>query len=298
MLIDAHIHMWHRKVIPDEAVRRYMAPAAEFMEQYGDVFNFNLDDDIPFSDYDVPIERPISVLDANGIDYAVVLGTDYSKVNEGRMLLEEYMDWLFDRCSVDDRFIPFIGVDPNRENACDDIVKLVKRHNPKGIKLYPATGFYPDDEKHDSFWKTIDDLGLVVVSHAGMALPPLDEKYCHPKYMAKVAERYPDTKIVVAHLGGKFHDELFPLMEVHDNIYSDCSALQGWNPDDRSMIDFRLSEAMSRFPDRIVFGSDFPLYIDHMSVMQFIRHIREGEWGDDAVKEKLLGGNMARILGI
>ncbi|NLL94910.1 MAG: amidohydrolase family protein [Thermoplasmatales archaeon] len=298
MLIDAHIHMWHRDVIPDEAVRSYMGPTLQFLEQYGNVFDFNLDDEIPYSDYYVPIERPLSVMDANGYDLAVVLITDYSMVNEGRMSIQEYHDWVFDRCSVDDRFMPFIGVDPNRPDASELVGKLSKKHDSRGIKLYPATGFYPDDPKYLDFWKAIEDLGLLVVTHAGMALPPLDEKYCRPSNLAAVAERHPDTDIIVAHLGGKFHDELYPLMEAHENIHSDCSALQAWNPDDRSMVDKRLSEAMSRFPDRIVFGTDYPLYLDHTSPMQFIRQIREGDWGNDAVKDKLLGGNMARLLGI
>jgi hypothetical protein len=32
--------------------------------------------------------------------------------------------------------------------------------------------------------------------------------------------------------------------------------------------------------------------------MQFIRLIKEGDWGTEQMKEDLLGNNMARILGI
>ena len=105
-------------------------------------------------------------------------------------------------------------------------------------------------------------------------------------------------KNIIAHLGGKFHDELFPLMDACDNVYSDCSALQGWFAEDRTMIGKRLHDSMSRYPDRIVFGSDMPIYEFALSSGQFIRIINEGDWGTERMKEDLLGNNMARILGL
>lgn len=299
MLIDAHIHMWERRSLPDEAVLNYLEPVRVLKDlNLGEIFEFKKGEEYPFSDYDVPIEAPIHIMDVNRVDYAVVLGTDFGLVNEGRMSNDEYMDWLFTRCSVDDRFIPFIGVDANRKDACETIERYVKKYNPKGIKVYPASGFYPDDEKYEKYWKTIDDFGLVVTTHAGMALPPLDEKYCHPKFFKKVAEKHPDMKIIIAHLGGKFHDEIFPLMDECDNVYTDCSALQGWIPDDRSMIGRRLNSMTSRYPGRVVFGTDFPLYDELWSMSQFIDIIKEGDWGTEKIKEDLLGNNMAKVLGV
>ena len=297
MLIDAHIHIWHRDMLPDEAIRNYMEPLRKFKDMYGGVLDLGLDDEKPFSDYLYSMSESKRMIDANDFDYVVVLGTDFELVNEHRMTNDEYMDWLFEICSVDDRYVPFISVDPNKgDDALRSIERLVKRYDPKGIKMYPATGFYPNDPKYDRYWDLVDDLGLVVTTHAGMALAPLDEKYCHPCFFADVAEKHPEMKIIIAHLGGKFHDELFPLMDEHENVYTDCSALQGWVPIDRSMINRRLDEVTSRYPDRVVFGSDNPLY-EHTPTQQFIRMIREGDWGTEKIKDDLLGNNMARLLG-
>ena len=285
-------------MLPDRAVYNYMEPMIEFGKIYGEVFDFKLDGEIPFPDYSVGIDEPLRMLDGNNMDYAVVLGTDFELVNEHRMSNEEYMDWLFERCGVDDRFIPFISVDPNRgDEALSMIERMVKRYAPRGIKMYPATGFYPDNPKYDRYWDLVDDLGLVVTTHAGMALAPLDEKYCHPKFFDRVAERHPEMKIIIAHLGGKFHDEIFDLMDQHENVYTDCSALQGWVAEDRSMVDRRLEAVTSRYPTRVVFGTDTPLY-DHVPAQSFIKMIRDGRWGSERVKEDLLGNNMARVLGL
>ena len=300
MRIDAHVHLWERRCLPDQAIRLYLEPLNKLKELgLDDVFDFGLDDEeFPFPDYEERIEDYQEIMDVNRLDHMVVLGIDFGLVNEGRMTNDEYMDWMFNKCSVDDRFLPFIGVDANRKDACEKIRKYCKKYNPKGIKVYPATGFYPDDPKSDDYWRTIDDLGLVVTTHTGMALAPLDEKYCRPSMMQKVAERYPDTKIIIAHLGGKFHDELFPLMDACDNVYADCSALQGWFFEDKSMIHRRLHDCMERYPKRIVYGSDVPIYEFALSSSQFIRFIEEGDWGTQTMKEDLMGNNMARILGL
>lgn len=303
MLIDAHAHMWNRRMLPDLAVRNYMSPVLDIPEEerkkYGSLLDFDLESNVPFADYDVKVEEPLETIRDNDMDYMVILGTDFELIGPGRMTNEEYMEWMFERCTVDDRFLPFISVDPNRgKESIDMIERLVKRYDPKGIKVYPATGFLPSDVKLKGYWDKIDDLGLTVVTHAGMALPPLDEKYCHPSDFSKVAEDHPEMNIIIAHLGGKFHSELLPLMEKHGNIYTDCSALQGWAYDDRSMICKRIKAVSSRFPDRIVFGTDFPLYESTFSAMQFIREIRDGDWGTEYQKSALLGKNMARLLGL
>ena len=91
---------------------------------------------------------------------------------------------------------------------------------------------------------------------------------------------------------------LFPLMDACDNVYTDCSALQGWFYEDKDMIYMRLRDTMSRYPERVVFGTDIPLYEFSLSTTEFIRFILEGDWGTEKMKDDLLGNNMARILGL
>ena len=298
MLIDAHIHIWKREMLPDDAIRNYLEPVRKLKELYGDLFDFGLDDEIPFADYDSFKEGLTEMMDCAKLDYAVVLATDFSLVNEGRMTNDEYMQWLYDQCQVDDRLLLFTGVDANHKDAIEKIERYYDRYEPVGMKVYPASGFYPNDPKYEQYWSKIEELGLPVTVHAGMALAPLDEKYCHPNYLSAVAERHPDLKIIVAHLGGKFHDELIPLMQEHENVYTDCSALQGWMPDGKDTIRQRLDEVTSLFPDRVVFGSDFPLYENHTTCSRFIEIIRSLDFGNDGVKDKLLGDNMAHLLGL
>jgi len=74
--------------------------------------------------------------------------------------------------------------------------------------------------------------------------------------------------------------------------------LQGWVPNDITMIRRRLDDSISRFPDRIVFGSDFPLYDEMFSMRQFIEEIDKRDWESDRVRDDFFGGTMARLMGI
>ena len=44
MIIDAHIHIWHRDMIPDRAIEIYLEPLKKLKGMYGGVFDFGLDD--------------------------------------------------------------------------------------------------------------------------------------------------------------------------------------------------------------------------------------------------------------
>ena len=41
MLIDAHIHIWKRDMLPDDAIRNYLEPIRKLKELYGNLFDFD-----------------------------------------------------------------------------------------------------------------------------------------------------------------------------------------------------------------------------------------------------------------
>ena len=144
MIIDAHVHIWHRNWLPDQAVKLYLEPARKLKELgLDDVFEFGLDDEIPFSDYDTPMEEYVRGLDANHIDRMIVLGIDFGLVNEGRMTIDDYFQWLYDKCSVDDRFMIFIGVDPNRRMPSKSWTGSTGSTSPRGSRCIPPPDSIP-----------------------------------------------------------------------------------------------------------------------------------------------------------
>lgn len=297
MIIDGHVHVWQRKMLPDSLLRAYLEP---LLALDGVMFDMKQDreQDWPMSQVDFGwLDQ--SMRDAK-VDRAVVLPLDFGLVDRPELGVEEYNDWVFQSCqSYGGRMIPFIGIDPNRGTQAVNLVdKYVKLYNAKGVKIYPPTGFFPNDERLEPFWDLMTEYDLVVVSHAGASWGPLDERYGRPSYFREVLEREPELRIVIAHLGGKFRAETYELAKSFPHIYADCSALQGWLPSDPATCISRLQEALASMPGRIIFGSDWPLFDMAYPYAFWARFLREEKWAKDDAKRGVMGETMARLLGI
>ena len=105
-------------------------------------------------------------------------------------------------------------------------------------------------------------------------------------------------RLVIAHLGGKFRAETYELAKRFPNVCTDCSALQGWLPSEPNMCISSLQEAVSNMPGKVVFGSDWPLFDLAYPYPYWVRFVREEKWATDTIKEQVLGGTLARLLGI
>ncbi|OPY31343.1 MAG: Amidohydrolase [Methanomassiliicoccales archaeon PtaU1.Bin124] len=280
-------------MLPDSILRSYLEPLLAL----GDIIDLNLDKEMDWPMSQAGPEDLVEQMATAGIDRSVLLPLDWGMVEEPKIGVEAYNDWVFESSSVyPDKLIPFIGVDPQRKDACRLLVKYIKKFDARGVKVYPATGWYPEEERLRPFWDLVDDHGLIVVTHAGASWGPLDEKYNHPLMFQKVLEDHPRMRLVVAHLGGMFRDEMYHLLEACPNAYADCSALQGWLPSNPEVALERLREAGKRIPDRVLFGSDWPIFDLAYCHAYWRGFVSDEPWASDEVKAKLLGENFLRLM--
>ena len=295
MIIDGHTHVWQRRMLPSSLLRAYLEP---LLALDGIAFDMKADreQDWPMSQVDA--DWLLRSMNDAGVDRSVILPLDFGMVESPEVGVEGYNDWVFESCkSLEGRLVPFIGVDPMRGKQAEELVrKYVKHCDAKGVKIYPPTGYFPYDAKVDYFWKMMEEHGLIVITHAGASWGPLDENFSHPKHFAPVLEKHPEMKLVIAHLGGKFRPETYELAKRFPNVYTDCSALQGWLPSEPEVCKGRLREAVANMPGRVIFGSDWPLFDMAYPYTYWVRFVREEAWASDGVKEQLLGGTMGRLL--
>jgi hypothetical protein len=297
MIIDGHVHVWQRKMLPDSLLRAYLEP---LLALDGIAFDMKEDREQDWPMSQVDFHWLVQSMKDAGVDKAVVLPLDFGLVENPQVGVEEYNDWVFQSSEqYKDELIPFIGIDPNRGTQAINLVeKYVKQFNAKGVKIYPPTGFYPNEERLRPFWDLMEEYDLVVVTHAGASWGPLDEKFGRPSFFKEVLERAPELKVIVAHLGGKFRAETYELAQSFPNLYTDCSALQGWLPSDPAVCISRLQEAVTNMPGKVVFGSDWPLFDMAYPYNFWTRFVQEEEWASEAVKQDALGGTMRRLLHI
>ena len=295
MIIDTHVHIWKRTMYPDVIMDAYLEPLVLLDSLY---FQKGAPEDKDWLTSETDEGELIQDMQVAKIDKSVILPLDFGMVGPTKQGVEEFNDWVFEACSrYPDKFIPFIGVDPSRgETALRLVNKYVKRFDARGVKVYPPTGWRPDEERIAPFWKLLDDLEMVVVAHSGAVWGPLNEEISRPSYYASVLEKRQSMKLVIAHLGGKYRDEMYGLLGRFANAYTDCSALQGWLPSQPEMVMARLEEVSKRIPDRVFFGTDWPLFELAYSQPYFVELIQKGTWGSEEMKERLFSGNFLRMM--
>ncbi len=296
MIIDGHVHIWQRKMLPDSLLKAYLEP---LLALDGLAMDLTIDREQDWPMSQVNSEQLLQSMEEAKVDRAVVLPLDFGLVDAPGVGIEQYNDWVFECCRKDDKLIPFIGIDPMRGKVAEELVrKYVKHCDAKGVKVYPGTGYYPNDEKVGYFWKLMEDNGLIVVTHGGASWGPLDDKYTHPALFKEVLAKHPEMRLIIAHFGGKFRSETYELAREFPNVYTDCSALQGWLPTDPDTCKSRLEEAVKNMPGRVIFGSDWPLFDMAYPYAYWVRFVTEEAWATDDEKQRVLGGTMSKVLQI
>ncbi len=156
-----------------------------------------------------------------------------------------------------ERLIGFLSVDPTQPGWQDELIEGHENLKLKGIKLLPMyAGFDPNDPQLDFLWQYATSHNLPVLLHTGTTFidkAPL--QYTRPYLIDNVAMRFPDVKIIMAHLGHPYEGECVVVIRKHANVYADCSALY-YRP-------FQLYHSLMLVQeygvwDKVLFGTDYP----------------------------------------
>ncbi len=156
-----------------------------------------------------------------------------------------------------DRLIGFLSVDPTQAGWQAELRDGHEQLGLRGIKLLPMyAGFQPDDERLDPLWSYAQANELPVLLHTGttfVAQAPIE--YTLPRHLDRVAARFPDAKIILAHLGHPYEGECVAVVRKHPNVYADISALH-YRP-------FQLYQSLMLVQEygiwgKVLFGTDYP----------------------------------------
>ena len=156
-----------------------------------------------------------------------------------------------------EHLIGFLSVDPTQSGWEREMHAGHQELGLQGIKLLSMyAGFQPDDQRLDSLWSYATAHQLPVLLHTGttfIAQAPLDCTL--PRHLDRVAIRFPDVKIIMAHLSHPYEHECVAVIRKHPNVYADVSALH-YRP-------FQLYHSLMLVQEygvwnKLLFGSDYP----------------------------------------
>jgi predicted TIM-barrel fold metal-dependent hydrolase len=198
--------------------------------------------------------------------------------------------WGLDVARRDPRFLPFVGVDPNVLSP-DELVAEIRdgtTAGARGVKIVPpAMQRYADDPLLEPVFATAVELGLPVLSQsgAGGSVPPGPRgPFGRPGAWDGVLSRHKDLRVVLAHMGHGFEDELVELMRAHDNVVTDTSLRLG-HPRDEHPWDDEAAERLVALirrvgAERVLFGTNYPIadpveYVDRFNALPLTSLERE-----------------------
>lgn len=236
MIIDVHSHAWQ---FPEHFTDQFRQQAAQVAKADAEL--------------DLTVTYEAYRQGAQNCDRTIVFG--------GKARLSGL--WVDDHYVADyvaahpDRLIGFLSLDPTQKGWEQEMKHGHQELGLKGIKLLSMyAGFYPQDERLDPLWRYATEHRLPVLLHTGttfVAQAPIDCTL--PRHLDAVATRFPDVKIIMAHLSHPYEGECAVVIRKHPNVYSDISALH-YRP-------FQLYQSLMLVQEygvwhKLLFGSDYP----------------------------------------
>jgi hypothetical protein len=162
-------------------------------------------------------------------------------------------NWALSVQSAYPDLIPFGTAHPEFQSWRDELDRL-EQAGIFGIKLHPDfQGFALDDPALHPIFEELRGRFLIMV-HIGDRLPP-DKNPSSPQKLARILELFPGLKVIAAHFGGYLHWKYVPEHLAGRDVYLDTSSTLAFIAPDE------LKDILARHPlDRLLFGSDYPLF--------------------------------------
>ena len=171
--------------------------------------------------------------------------------------------------------------------------------NPKvlGFKFHPPDqGFYPTERRLYPIWEILQASRKPAMFHVGFTVLGANTDggsgialdYGRPVHLDMLARDFPRMKIIAAHPGWPWEQELVGVVTHKKNLFVDTSGyLAGQLPD------IFLKAIGGRLQDKALFGTDFP-YVDLEKALASFEQMNFKE----TVKEKLLVTNAKALFAL
>lgn len=159
----------------------------------------------------------------------------------------------------------------------------------RGIKLHPDyQGVYFDDIRYMRIIEYASELGLIIITHAGVDIGFPEDVRCTPKRALAVLREVKPEKLVLAHCGGwSLWEEVIDTL-AGEPVYMDTAYSMGHISEEHFVTLCRMHGA-----ERILFGTDCPWGNPKRDVETFLAMPLTYE-----EQELILHKNAERLLGL
>ena len=234
MITDCHINIWN----DDHVLPHYKTGMARVREK-----------NIPATSDADAIMAAITEIDHAiifAVRYAETIGID-SDDETTAAAVRKYPE----------KLTGFAYVDPRRKDALERLEHAHQKLGLKGVKYGPIYNGVPlDDPRLDPIYRYCATNDLPITMHMGTTYTRLYQaELGRPLAVEAVALRYPDLKLVMAHMAHPWFEECIAVIRKQPNVYAEISAIyyRRWQ-----FYNVMIAIEEYQVTDKIFFGSDFP----------------------------------------
>ena len=186
-----------------------------------------------------------------------------------------------------DGLLQWVIIDPRRKKTYQQAEQMLKLPKCVGIKIHGEEHTYYLDEYGEEIFAFAAKHEAVMLAHSG-------DVHTMPMDFVPFADRHPEVKLIVAHLGHTHELSGDPTNQVrailasrNGNIYTDTSSMKSIMP---RLIEWAVEEVGA---EKLLYGTDTPLYfapnqrarIDHAEISDVQKHL-------------ILRDNAVKLLGL
>ncbi len=222
-------------------------------EQWGDVFLNAFAVSYKGSGIDLHVTPDRHWKASEAADKVIVFGinSQFLKMQTPNEQIADYAG------SHPEKIIGFMSIDPNDSKAIEELERGVHDLKLRGIKMSPVYQNYdPMDKCVQEIYQRAVKYNLPILTHSAyQMISQTPMKWANPLLFDDVGIRYPDLKVIIAHVGVPWYADAMVVVRKHHNIYADISGIMtkpNWG--------YQAILAFHEFgiSHKLLFGTDFP----------------------------------------
>jgi len=176
-----------------------------------------------------------------------------------------------------EKLIGFMSLHPHDAGAPAALERCVRDLGLRGIKLGANyQNFDPLEDRALAIYARAQELGLPILFHQGTSpVRNAPIRLAHPLIMDQIAIRYPELRIIMAHMGHPWQVDTITVIRKHPHVYADISGLF-YRP-------FSFYESLLKCAEwgslhKLLFASDYPISTpeENIAALRGVNRIVEG----------------------
>ncbi len=240
----------------------------------------------------VPVEAFVAMMDQAGLDKALIPAIrmmSYQKKTMVWDITEEEVHAVVSR--YPDRLVGLAGFNPVfKLESVRRVERAVKEFGFKGVYIHTyGFGIPLNDRLYYPLYAKCVELGIPVSMQVGHSAEHMPNELGRPIHLDTVALDFPELKLIGAHTGWPWTEEMISLAWKHENVFLGIDA---HNPKylEPTVINFM----KTRGQNKVIYGTNYPAVLHGES----IACIRNDLGLSEKISEKILHRNAAQLYGL